>query len=139
MFNFTNLYDFMNILSWYTEQEVQKANVVLGIGSNIQSLKFTFPCNMTTDNDDEDDEKVKLFGTGGKLLAALRRLMGNIKKLQTLELIDLMLDPCEAQFLLDEVCQSGYMTLKKLVLINTTKVPYQILHVGVFLNLFVSI
>ncbi|XP_030761622.1 uncharacterized protein LOC115886542 isoform X2 [Sitophilus oryzae] len=133
MFSFTNLYDFVNILSWYTEQQEQKDNIVLGIGGNVRHLKFTFPCNMTTE---EDDERIRLFGTGGKLLAALKRLMGNLKKMESLELVDLMLEPNEAQFLLDEVCQMCQMSMKKLRLVNTTKVPYQILHVGVFLNLF---
>ncbi|KAL1494260.1 hypothetical protein ABEB36_009884 [Hypothenemus hampei] len=134
MLNFSNLYEFMNILSWYIEQQIQKDNKVIGVGNNIQHLKFTFPCDMDT-REDEDEERVRLFGTGGKLLAGLKRLMGNLNHLQTLELIDLMLEPNEAQFLLDEVCQTCCMTLKKLSLINTTKIPYQILHVGVFLKL----
>uniref|UniRef100_A0A6P7GNS7 F-box/LRR-repeat protein 21-like n=1 Tax=Diabrotica virgifera virgifera TaxID=50390 RepID=A0A6P7GNS7_DIAVI len=71
----------------------------------------------------------------GKLLQAIKRLMGNLKRLENLHLIDLMLDPKEAQYLLDEVCESQYLTLKTLFLINTTKVQYQLLHVGVFLNL----
>ncbi|XP_050314625.1 uncharacterized protein LOC126749056 isoform X2 [Anthonomus grandis grandis] len=144
MFNFSNLYEFMNILSWYIEQQSNpnpKDKKMIGVGGNIQYLRFTFPCDMTVEEeDDENDErqnhdKMRLFGTGGKLLAGLKRLMGNLEKLQGLELIDLMLEPCEAQFLLDEVCQTCFLLLKKLSLINTTKIPYQILHVGVFLNL----
>lgn len=134
MLNFSNLYEFMNIMSWFIEQHSEKDPMEKGVGSNILYLKFTFPCNMTTR---EDDESVRLFGTGGKLLAGLKRLMGNFPKLQTLELIDLMLEPCEAQFLLDEVCQTCCLTLGKLSLINVTKIPYQVLHVGVFLNLVV--
>ncbi|XP_018563430.1 uncharacterized protein LOC108905140 isoform X2 [Anoplophora glabripennis] len=132
MLNFYNLYEFMNMISWYTEQREEKENVEIGIGSNIQSLKFTFPCNMTTR---EDTERIRLFGTGGKLLAALKRLMGNLKKLQWLELTDLMLDPKEAQYLLDEVCETCCLTLRNLHIVNTTRVQYQMLHVGVFLNL----
>lgn len=71
----------------------------------------------------------------GKLLAALKRLMGNLRKLRRLELIDLMLDPNEAQHLLDEVCEICCLTLHTLVLVNTTRVNYQLLHAGVFLNL----
>ncbi|KAH1009273.1 uncharacterized protein LOC109539584 isoform X1 [Dendroctonus ponderosae] len=133
MLNFSNLYEFMNIMSWFIEQHVENDPMKMGVGSNILYLKFTFPCNMTTR---DDIESVRLFGTGGKLLAGLKRLMGNFPKLQTLELIDLMLEPCEAQFLLDEVCQTCCLTLRKLSLINVTKTPYQVLHVGVFLNLF---
>ncbi|CAH1114083.1 unnamed protein product [Psylliodes chrysocephalus] len=132
MLNFYNLYEFMNMVSWYAEQRESKENVELGIGSNIRYFKFTFPCNMTTR---DDSERIRLFGTGGKLLQSIKRLMGNLKKLENLQLIDLMLDPKEAQYLLDEVCESQYMTLKYLYLINTTKVQYELLHVGVFLNL----
>ncbi|CAG9829257.1 unnamed protein product [Diabrotica balteata] len=132
MLNFYNLYEFMNMISWYAEQREQKENVELGVGSNIKFFKFTFPCNMTAR---DDTERIRLFGTGGKLLQAIKRLMGNLKKLENLHLIDLMLDPKEAQYLLDEVCESQCLTLKTLFLINTTKVQYQLLHVGVFLNL----
>ncbi|CAG9819405.1 unnamed protein product [Phaedon cochleariae] len=133
MLNFYNLYEFMNMISWYTEQRERKENVELGVGSNIKFLKFTFPCNMTAR---ADAERIRLFGTGGKLLQALRRLMGNLKKLQELQLIDLMLDAKEAQHLLDEVCDTCVTTLRSLHVINTTRVPYQILHAGIFLNLW---
>ncbi|CAH1979516.1 unnamed protein product [Acanthoscelides obtectus] len=133
MLNFYNLYEFMNIVSWYTEQREKKENVDVGIGSKIKYLKFTFPCNMTNR---DDSERIRLFGTGGKLLAALKRLMGNLKKLEYLQLIDLMLEPKEAQYLLDEVCEICCLTLKSLRVINATRVPYQMLHMGVFLNLW---
>lgn len=133
MLNFYNLYEFMNMVSWYTEQAKKTEDPETGVGSKIKSLKFTFPCNMR-----DKSERTRLFGTGGRLLQALKRLMGNLTKLKRLELIDLMLDAKEAQHLLDEVCESLCLTLKTLILINTTKVQYQLLHVGVFLNLEVS-
>ncbi|KYB25539.1 uncharacterized protein LOC658962 isoform X1 [Tribolium castaneum] len=132
MLNFYNLYEFMNMVSWCTEQSQNNDNPEFGVGKNIHTLKFTFPCNMTNR---DDTERIRLFGTGGKLLAALKRLMSNLKKLKRLELIDLMLDPKEAQFLLDEVCESCCMTLNTLSVINTTRVQYELFHVGVFLNL----
>jgi hypothetical protein len=61
--------------------------------------------------------------------------MGNLAALRRLELIDLMLEPHEAQHLLDEVCSQCCLTLHTLILINTTKLQYQLLHAGVFLNL----
>lgn len=123
----------MNMVSWYTEQaRNSETSECGGVGSNINTLKFTFPCNMTTR---DDTERIRLFGTGGKLLAALKRLMANLRKLRRLELIDLMLDPNEAQHLLDEVCEICCLTLRTLVLVNTTRVTYQLLHAGVFLNL----
>lgn len=136
MMNFYNLYEFMNMISWYMEQKEEKENVKLGIGTNIEWLKFTFPCNMTTR---DDTERIRLFGTGGKLLEALKRLMGNLKNLRNLLLIDLMLDPKDAQYLLDEVVSSSCLALKTLYVVNTTKVYYPLLHVGVFLNLHVSL
>ncbi|KAK9890864.1 hypothetical protein WA026_012208 [Henosepilachna vigintioctopunctata] len=137
MLNFFNLYEFMNMVSWYSENSDKKAeNIQKGIGGKINTLKFTFPCNMTTR---DDTERIRLFGTGGKLLAALKRLMNNLKNLRRLELIDLMLDPKEAQYLLDEVCQNCYENLKYLCVINTTRVQYTLLHIGVFINLQVLI
>lgn len=71
----------------------------------------------------------------GKLLEALKRLMGNLPSLQRLELIDLMLENEDAGTLLDHVCFSCCTTLKTLVLVNTTKIFYQMLHPGAFVNL----
>ena len=136
MLNFYNLYEFMNMISWCTEQQaISNTNPEFEAGRNIHTLKFTFPCNMTNR---DDTERIRLFGTGGKLLAALKRLMSNLKKLKRLELIDLMLDPKEAQFLLDEVCEKCCTTLQTLSVINTTRVQYELFHVGVFLNLQVN-
>ncbi|KAF5289999.1 hypothetical protein FQR65_LT11665 [Abscondita terminalis] len=50
-----------------------------------------------------------------------------------------MLDPQEAQYLLDGVCETCYLSLRTMILINTTRVQYQILHIGIFLNLNVLI
>lgn len=133
MFNFHNLYEFMNMLSWFSENSKTIAeNVKMGVGDKIKYLKFTFPCNMTAR---DDTERIKLFGTGGKLLEALKRLINNLKSLSRLDLIDLMLDPKEAQYLLDEACINCCESIKKLCIINATRVQYQLLHVGVFVNL----
>lgn len=131
MLNFYNLYEFMNMVSWYTER-ARSDNLEMGVGSSIRHLKFTFNCNIMSNR---DEERIRLFGTGGKLLDALKRLMGNLKKLRTLELVDLMLDPREAQHLLDEVSEGCCMTLHTMILVNTTRVQCQILHAGIFLNL----
>ncbi|KAK7872795.1 hypothetical protein R5R35_011919 [Gryllus longicercus] len=127
MMNFYNLYEFMNMLSFFAERRDTERLIV---GPKIRALKFTFPCNMA-----DQEEHARIYGTGGRLLEALKRLMGNLKSLRSLQLIDLMLEPVEAQHLLDEVCSLCCLTLETLVVINTTKLPYQLLHVGVFLNL----
>ncbi|XP_060837199.1 F-box/LRR-repeat protein 21 [Rhopalosiphum padi] len=126
--NFYNLYEFMNMISFYAEHGQ-------GIGSRISTLQYTFPCNMATSRIDES----VLYGTGGKLLEALKRLMGNLPSLERLELIDLMLDNEDAQTLLDQVCFYCCTTLKTLVLVNTTKYLCQLLHPGAFINLQVLV
>lgn len=85
-----------------------------------------------------DPEGVKLFGTGGQLLAALKKLLSNLSELKTLKLIDLMLERYEAKHLLDEVLSAGCLVLKILYLVNVTSVHCPIMHVGLFLNLNVS-
>lgn len=136
MLNFYNLFEFMNMISWYAERQGSDYTSVPGVGTLIRRLKFTFPCNMANR---EDHDSIRVFGTGGKLLEALRRLMTNLASLKCLELIDLMLDNREAVHLLDDVCASCTETLKKLVLINTTRNRCPLIHVGMFLNLNVRI
>lgn len=136
MQNFYNLYEFMNMISWYTERQGSDNTSVAGVGTYIRRLKFTFPCNMA---DRDDPDRIKLFGTGGKLLEALKRLMRNLRNLRCLELIDLMLDSKDALHLMDDICSNCTQTLSKLVLINTTKHYCPLLHVGVFINLNVSL
>ncbi|XP_050436850.1 F-box/LRR-repeat protein 21 isoform X2 [Adelges cooleyi] len=125
--NFYNLYEFMNMISFYAEHGQN-------VGSKISTLHYTFPCNMATSH----DESV-LYGTGGKLLEALKRLMGILPSLRRLELIDLMLENIDAQTLLDQVCYYCCTTLSTLVLINTTKQLCQLLHPGAFVNLQVLV
>lgn len=52
--NFYNLYEFMNMISFYAERGQ-------GVGSRIHTLQYTFPCNMATSRIDES----VLYGTGG--------------------------------------------------------------------------
>ncbi|XP_024936759.1 uncharacterized protein LOC107263591 isoform X2 [Cephus cinctus] len=136
MLNFYNLYEFMNMVSWYTERQGCDNTSVAGVGTYIRRLKFTFPCNMANR---DDADRIRVFGTGGKLLQALKRLMSNLINLRCLELIDLMLDSIEAIHLLDDVCTMCTETLTTLVLINTTRYYCPLLHVGVFLNLKVLV
>ncbi|XP_068986010.1 uncharacterized protein [Bombus flavifrons] len=136
MLNFYNLYEFMNMISWYTERQGSDNTSVAGVGTHIRRLKFTFPCNMANR---DDPDSIRLFGTGGKLLEALKRLMRNLRNLRCLELIDLMLDTKEALHLMDDICANCTQTLTKLILINTTRYYCPLLHVGVFINLNVLV
>ncbi|XP_066992680.1 uncharacterized protein [Anabrus simplex] len=127
MLNFYNLYEFIKMLSYFAESHDHEKLV---IGPKIRSLKFTFPCHMAA-----QEEQAQVYGTGGRLLEAIKELLGNLGSLRRLELVDLMLERSEAQHLLDEVCSLCYLTLHYLIVVNTTKMEYQLLHVGVFLNL----
>ncbi|XP_020291858.1 uncharacterized protein LOC109858731 isoform X2 [Pseudomyrmex gracilis] len=136
MMNFYNLYEFMNMISWYAERQGSDNTSVPGVGNYIRRLKFTFPCNMANR---DDPDRIRVFGTGGKLLEALKRLMRNLQSLRYLELIDLMLESNEALHLMDDICVNCTQTLSKLVLINTTRYNCPLLHVGVFINLNVLV
>ncbi|XP_077277164.1 uncharacterized protein LOC143905544 isoform X3 [Temnothorax americanus] len=135
MLNFYNLYEFMNMISWYAERQGSDDASVAGVGTYIRRLKFTFPCNMANG---DDPDRIRVFGTGGKLLEALKRLMRNLRNLKCLELIDLMLESNEALHLMDDICTNCTQTLSKLILINATRYYCPLLHVGVFVNLNVS-
>lgn len=136
MMSFDNLFKFMVMISCYLERQVAENRSIDDIGSRIRRFKFTFPCNM---GNKDNPESMRLFGTGGNMLQALKRVMMNFENLKCLELIDLMLDNKEAEHLMDDICCNCTETLSKLVLINVTKLYCPILHVGVFLNLHVSI
>ncbi|XP_071572676.1 uncharacterized protein [Temnothorax nylanderi] len=136
MLNFYNLYEFMNMISWYAERQGSDNTSVAGVGTYIRRLKFTFPCNMANR---DDPDRIRVFGTGGKLLEALKRLMRNLQNLKYLELIDLMLESNEALHLMDDICMNCTQTLSKLILINTTRYYCPLLHVGVFVNLNVLV
>ncbi|CAD6207889.1 GSCOCG00003147001-RA-CDS [Cotesia congregata] len=131
-YNFYNLYEFMNMFTWFCLRKPGDDPYIPGMGHNIRHLKFIFPCNMANR---DDPEQIKIFGTGGKLLETVKKLTSNLKNLRSVEFIDLMLDSKEALYFLDNICDNCTETLKKLVLINTTKLYCPLLHVGVFLNL----
>lgn len=69
------------------------------------------------------------------MLQSLQRLMGNLRHLRNLELIDLLLVPQEAVHLLDDVCVHLTEKLQTLTLINATKEHFNMIHPGVFINL----
>ncbi|GFT52274.1 f-box domain-containing protein [Trichonephila clavipes] len=81
MENFHNLYEFMTILSYFCENF---ESLVM-----IRSLDFTFGCELSPEVARGRD---KVFGTGGKLLEALKRLMDDLKGLKHLSLQDLLLE-----------------------------------------------
>ncbi|XP_058065276.1 uncharacterized protein LOC131214943 [Anopheles bellator] len=138
--SFNNMFQFMSLISWAMEQNARGPTGCpaewVGCGSRIRSLHYLFPCNMAYS---EDPESIKLFGTGGQLLAALKRLMYCLTNLTSLSLVDLMLERYEANHLLDEVLESCCLVLRRLCLVNVTSVHCPIMHIGLFLNLQVLV
>lgn len=125
------------MMSWFAERSNMSNYSIgdghdAGVGANIRHLRFKFPCNMANPS---DRGQVKIFGTGGEILEALKRLAHNFKNLKTIEFIDLMLESREALVFLDQICINCTENLRKLVLINATKLYCPLLHVGVFVNL----
>lgn len=82
MDNFFNLYEFMTILSYFCEN-YEQLNL-------IKTLDFTFSCELSPEITHGYGDKI--FGTGGKLLQALKRLMDNLAGLKHLSLRDLLLE-----------------------------------------------
>uniref|UniRef100_A0A182N2U6 F-box domain-containing protein n=1 Tax=Anopheles dirus TaxID=7168 RepID=A0A182N2U6_9DIPT len=137
--SFNNMFQFMSLISWAMEQNARASGCPrewAGCGQRIRSLNYLFPCNMALS---EDPESIKLFGTGGQLLAALKRLMFCLTDLQSLSLVDLILERYEANHLLDEVLESCCLVLRRLCLVNVTSCHCPIMHIGLFLNLQVLV
>lgn len=63
MTNFYNMYEFMNMISYYAEQQGQDRLTVKGIGKHVHTLRYTFPCNLLARF--EEDQVSRLYGTGG--------------------------------------------------------------------------
>lgn len=134
-YSFSNLFQFISLITWCLEENKTNSKIapeMVGIGSRIKYLCYVFPCNMAHT---EDPEGIKLFGTGGQMLLSLKKFLACIDQLQTLKLIDLMLERFEAKHLLDEVLESSCMSLRTLYLVNATRYHCPIMHVGLFLNL----
>lgn len=135
--NFNSMYQFMTLLTFNIQQSRKPLceSEHHEVGKRITSLRYKFPCNMAL----RENGDMKLFGTGGQLLKALKALLYEIHALKTLKLIDLMLERYEAKHLFDKVLESCNMTLKTLCLINLTNTHCPILHTGLFFNLKVLI
>jgi len=63
MLNFYNLYEFMNIMSYYIEQDNNSNAAVKGVGRKVTTLKYSFACNMASY---DKRDRNRLYGTGGK-------------------------------------------------------------------------
>lgn len=98
----------------------------------MHTLEFSFACHLVESGKLSEE---LVFGTGGKLLQTLKRLMSNLPGLRHLVLNDLLLERHEAVYLLDDVVQNCCQKLRSLRLVNCSRGPCPILHTGVFLNL----
>ena len=134
--NFNSI-QFMTLLTFNIQQSRKPLceSEYYEVGKRITSFRYKFPCNMAL----RENGDMKLFGTGGQLLKALKALLYEMHALKTLKLIDFMLERYEAKHLFDKVLESCNMNLKTLCLINLTYTHCPILHTGLFFNLKVLI
>lgn len=82
---------------------------------------------------------ISIFIRIGQLLNALKQLLSTLQRLETLKLIDLVLERYQANHLFDTIHKNCLATLKALHIINVTTVHCPILDIGLFLNLQVNI
>lgn len=66
MTNFYNLYEFMNMVSYYIEHQGTEHLSLKGVEFYIHTLKYTFPCHMSARKEELRDRR--LYGTGGEWL-----------------------------------------------------------------------
>lgn len=67
--NFYNLYEFMNMLSFYATENSKSVHENFNI--LIKGLKFVFPCTM---RQKAELANLRIFGTGGKTLVKKKRI-----------------------------------------------------------------
>lgn len=126
MESYFNLYEFMTIASYFAQRYEDKPLQL------VHTLDFTFSCHAAPEANEKNEF---VFGTGGKLLEGLKKMVASLEGLKHLSLRDLLLDKTEAMTLLDDVAYSSCETLRSLCIINCTKECYTMLHAGVFVNL----
>jgi len=82
----------------------------------LERVEFTFACESRYGADE-----TMIHGTGGQILAELRRLLGDVRHLTCLSVNHLLLDEADAVGLLDDVVVHSRHTLRTLQLLNVTR------------------
>jgi len=82
----------------------------------LERLEFTFACESPY-----GAYETLIHGTGGQILAELRRLLADVHRLQSLAINHLLLDVADAGSLLDDVIVNSGDTLRSLQLLNVTR------------------
>lgn len=117
--NFYNLYTFLEILSCFLEFFDDYPMPCL------EQFDFTFAC---------ESRGVDTFitGTGGQILAELKKLLGNLRGLAKLKVNHLLLDLSDAPGLLDNVLRNCRDSLRVLEVLNCTKKHFPLMEVVQF-------
>ncbi|ELU04989.1 hypothetical protein CAPTEDRAFT_174873 [Capitella teleta] len=123
IYNFFNLYEFLNVLACYLEFFDEFPM------SGLQSFKFTFAC------ESRGPSGSTVHGTGGKILQQLKRLIGNMRKVRSLTINNLLLDSKDFLGLLDDFVEHSGVELRYLEVRNITKRCYPFTYAGNFVNL----
>ena len=85
----------------------------------LERFEFTFACESPYGALD-----TLIHGTGGQILAELRRLLADVRHLSSLSINHLLLDVADAVMLLDDVVVNSGDTLRSLQLLNITRSVY---------------
>lgn len=118
--DYYNLYGFLTVLAAFLEFFEEYPMPLL------ESFHFEFCCET------RGLSGQIVHGTGGKILDELKRLLNNLRSLESLTLNQLLLDTKEAPGLLESVLNNNAETLKSLEIMNCTKGTYPLFYVGLF-------
>ncbi|XP_067940080.1 F-box/LRR-repeat protein 21-like isoform X2 [Watersipora subatra] len=122
--DFYNLFAFIKILNEFIESNREDISM-----DSLVNFYFTFAC------ESRDKTEVSIYGTGGRLLQELARLLKNLKGLEELKMNHLLLDLKDAPGVLDYLVTNCGTTLRQVELRNFTKELYPLFIVGMFRNL----
>ena len=125
MTDFYRLFEFIFVMNLYIEYYVDEYYPM----DLLENFKFTFGC------ESYDFSGSTVIGTGGKLLAEVNRLLGNLQDLTFLSLNDLLLETKDAVGFLENVVKTSSKTMRKLELVNITRDRYPIFYMTMFTNL----
>jgi len=82
----------------------------------LERFEFTFACESPY-----GAHETLIHGTGGQILAELRRVLADVRHLSSLSINHLLLDVADADTLLDDLVVNSGDTLKSLQLLNITR------------------
>lgn len=122
---FYNLYSFLEVLACFLEFFEDYPMPCL------DEFDFTFAC----ESRGADDYQTFITGTGGQILAEIKKLLSNMRGLTRLKLNQLLLDLPDAGDLLTDVVRNSGHSLRVLEILNCTKKTFPLMSIIRFTRL----